>query len=142
MVGEICNRDADNNYGGRIDWAIFVGSTQIGNGTLLGLQANSCVEVSAPRQGNGTYSITATLVDEGNLLLQASCGELVCEDPVDPPETVDPPTGTPTVFIPVTGFDFSLGSLIPMIQNLGFALISVGLVLHGLSLNGNKKKKS
>jgi hypothetical protein len=143
VVGQICNSSLTEEYNGRIDWAAFVDSTQIGSGTILSIPADSCVEVSSPRQGNGLYSISVTFVDEEGRTVETSCGPISCTvvtpTPIPP---VTPPGGTSTVFIPVTGFDFSLGGMISMIQNLGFALISIGLVLHGFSLNGKSKKKS
>jgi len=144
VTGEICNTDLVDAYSGQIDWEIFVDSTSIGTGTILSIPADSCVEVSVPRQGNGLYSIVATLVDEDGRTVETSCGPLSCQAPVTPTPIppVGPPTGTPTVFIPVTGFDFSPGGMISMIQNLGFALIAFGLVMHGFSLNGKNKKET
>jgi len=143
VTGEICNTDLVDDYSGQIDWEIFVGTTSIGAGTILGIPADSCVEVSVPTQGNGLYSIVATLVDEGGETVETSCGPLSCQAPVTPTPIppVVPPTGTGPL-IPVTGFDFSAGGMISMLQNFGFALIAFGLVLHGFSLNGKTKEEN
>ncbi|HSG24468.1 MAG TPA: hypothetical protein VLA32_00005, partial [Anaerolineales bacterium] len=144
VTGQICNSDLADDYFGQIDWEMFVDSTSIGSGTILSIPADSCVEVSLPTQGNGLYSIVATLVDENGTTVETSCGPLSCQAPVTPTPIppVTPPTGSTPVFIPVTGFDFSPGAMISMIQNFGFALIALGLVMHGFSLNGKNKKET
>ncbi|MCB2180251.1 hypothetical protein KQH54_03930 [bacterium] len=148
VTGEICNNDPTNDYTGAIEWTAYVDSTEIGSGTLNGIAAGTCVQLSAPRSGEGLYSITVNLVDEERTL-NTSCGPLVCTEPtpkVTPTPTtvpaVNPPTGTNTdVFIPVTGVELGSNSLIQKLQNLGFAFFSIGLVLHGFSLQEKKDEK-
>lgn len=105
---------------------------------IQGLAANSCVDLSVPRRGDGQYAFEANIV-ELQIVLTANCG-LQCNRPDNTPTPVDPPGGgggEGGVLIPVTGFDF-LGDggvlLQRTFQNLGFGLLSLGLVLHGFSL--------
>ncbi|MBN2045955.1 MAG: hypothetical protein JW757_13115 [Anaerolineales bacterium] len=147
VTGQLCNGDAENDYTGTVNWTAYVDNTPIGSGTVQGVPAGECVALTAPRSGDGLYSIVAVMVDEDNRELVTSCGPLSCT--VDPRPTptpippVNPPSGTPTgVFIPVTGMDLSGNSLIAKLQNFGFALISLGLVLHGFTVKENKQKKS
>ena len=147
VQGQLCNGDFDNAYTGTVDWQVFVDNTEIGNGTVEGVPAGECVALSAPQSGDGLYSIVASLVDEGGETLTTSCGPLSCQEeepPSNPPSQppVAPPTGNPSgVFIPVTGLDLNSNSLTSMLQTLGFALLSFGLVMHGFSIQGKRKDK-
>ena len=147
VEGQVCNSDQVNDYSGTINWTAYVDNTQIGGGTVNGVPAGECVTLSAPRQGDGLYSIIATLVDEGGRTIETDCGPIVCREPGTPqptptPGPPNPPTtGTPGPFIPVTGFGPGSGSLLSKLQNFGFALLSLGLVLHGFSLQLEKPKR-
>ena len=147
VQGQLCNGDFNNAYTGTVNWQIFVDNTQIGQGTVEGVPAGECVALAAPQSGDGLYSIVATLEDEGGETITTSCGPLSCQEeepPSNPPSQppVAPPTGNPSgVFIPVTGFDLSSNSFSSMLQNLGFALLSFGLVMHGFSIQGKRKNK-
>lgn len=149
VEGQICNGDFDNDYTGAIEWTAFVDDTEIGGGTVNGVAAGACVPLTAPRQGDGLYSIVVTLVDENNRTLETSCGPISCQEepkvtptPIPP---VNPPTGSSSVFIPVTGMDLGSGlmvSLVSMFQNIGLAFLSLGLILQGFSLQEERKRKS
>ncbi|MEJ2759424.1 MAG: hypothetical protein P8046_13165, partial [Anaerolineales bacterium] len=144
VQGQICNNDLADDYIGEIQWSAFVDNTKIGGGTIQSVPADSCVTLSAPRSGDGLYSITVNFVDEGRTL-ETSCGPLVCQQnpqatPTPGSPSVNPPTGRSNVFIPVTGIDLGHGSMIQMFQNLGFAFLAIGLVMHGFYLKEKKQK--
>ena len=143
VTGQICNQSSVDDYNGTITWDTYLDDTRIGGGSISGVPAGECVDLSTARQGNGLYSITVTFVDENGRTLKTSCGPLSCQAPVNPTPIppVVPPTGTGPL-IPVTGFDFSQSGTIATVQNFGIALIAFGLVLHGFSLNGKNKRET
>lgn len=102
-----------------------------------GLAANSCVDLSVPRIGDGIYAFTVNIVDL-EIELTSSCG-LQCERTTNTPTPVEPPGGgggAGGVLIPVTGADFVVDTSLLQVtfQNLGFGVLSIGLMLHGISL--------
>ncbi len=144
VTGQLCNGNLQEDYVGTIEWQAFVDGNPLGGGTIEGVPAGECVALVTPVGGEGLYSVVATLVDEDNRTINTECGPLLCQDNPPPP---GPPPGPPTlvndppaVFIPVTGMDFGSVGLIQMLQNLGFAFLSLGLVVQGVSLRERRKR--
>lgn len=144
VSGQLCNNNLTEDYEGSIFWEVFVDDTSLGTGTIEGVPAGECINLSVGQGGDGLYSVVATLSDEDNRTITTECGPLVCEEPPSGPPPGGPPPQnpptTPPVFIPVTGADFGSTSLVRMLQNLGFALLSLGLVIHGFSLGERRKR--
>lgn len=140
--------------GGSISWEVrFEGSLEKSGtyGSALGVDKTFDIDWDADKAGKWRVSVTL-----GETTKSETCEVLVCgekETPTPPSKTTPPsetetpsaPQSTPEagVFIPVTGVSIIEGgqSATAYLQNAGFGLLGLGLVLQGISLRADRKKE-
>ena len=134
-----------------INWSVSGPNGFIDSGThSSGLSTNGSFDIVFNADGEGSYTVTVWLdEDEANAITERC--NLACTDETDTPtppsetETPSAPQSTPEagVFIPVTGVSVIEGgqSATSYLQNAGFGLLGLGLVLQGISLRVDRKEE-
>ncbi len=136
-----------------INWEVLYNGSVIASGShTSGLAVGGSFDIVFATQGNGAYTIRVWLDDDEQAAIVEQCTLSCTEEtetptPTTPPKTTTPgpPESTPPseVFIPVTGFSVVEGgqSSQAYLQDAGFGLLGLGLLLHGLSLRVGKKEE-